>query len=74
MLGNKRLKYGRSKGQYNKISRGIKFTVYLVIYGVTRGSPLAELVRVNSLLANTYSNTFSGMDSIASQDFKKYEI
>ena len=45
-----------------------------MIYGVTRGSPLDELGQVNSLLANTYSNTFSGMDSIASQDFKKYEI
>ena len=45
-----------------------------MIYGVTRGSPLAELVQANSLLANTYSNTFSGMDSIAGQDFKKYQF
>ena len=64
MLGNKRLKYGRSRGKYNKISRGIKFTVYLVIYGVTRGSPLAELVRANSLLANSYSRAFSGINFI----------
>ena len=49
-------------GEYNKISRGIKFTVYLVIYGVTRGSPLAELVRANSLLANTYSSAFLGIN------------
>ncbi len=34
-------------------SRGIKFTMYFVLDGVTRGLPLAELVQANSLLANT---------------------
>ena len=62
MWGSERLKYGCSRGQCNQISRGIKFIVYLVIYGVTRGLPLAELGQANSLLANTYSNMFSGIN------------
>ena len=38
---------------HNKTLRSIKFTMYLVLDGVTRGLPLAELGQANSLLANT---------------------
>ena len=33
-----------------------------MIYGVTRGSPLDELGQANSLLANSYSRAFSGIN------------